>query len=166
MIAIYAGSFSPPTVGHLDIITRASRIFDEVVVAILHQQAKQYVFSPQARLEMMEKICHDLKNVRVLTDEGLLVDVAKRTGASVILRGVRGTEDIPFEMQLAQANRMIGNNIETVFMCSSPEYSRISSTIVRDCASHGAPLTGMVPDEIIEQIYATYGYGPNAERKD
>ncbi|MGN1006301.1 MAG: pantetheine-phosphate adenylyltransferase [Aristaeellaceae bacterium] len=164
MIAVYAGSFSPPTLGHLDVIRRAAGIFDELVVAVLSQQAKQYLFTPQQRLEMLRQITTEFKNVRVIADTGLLVDVAHREGADVIVRGLRNSSDLLFEMQMAEANRQIGK-IETVFISCLPEYSMISSTIVRDCASHGAPIDSMVPEEIIGKIYAAYGVVPCAERK-
>ena len=164
MIAVYAGSFSPPTLGHLDVIRRAAGIFDELVVAVLSQQAKQYLFTPQQRLEMLRQITTEFKNVRVIADTGLLVDVAHREGADVIVRGLRNSSDLLFEMQMAQANRTIGN-FETVYIGCLPEYSMISSTIVRDCASHGAPIEQMVPQEIAETIYAAYGVPRCAERK-
>ena len=164
MIAVYAGSFSPPTLGHLDVIRRAAGIFDELVVAVLSQQAKQYLFTPQQRLEMLRQITTEFKNVRVIANTGLLVDVAHREGADVIVRGLRNSSDLLFEMQMAEANRQIGK-IETVFISCLPEYSMISSTIVRDCAAHGAPIDSMVPEEIIGKIYAAYGVKPCAERK-
>ena len=164
MRAVYAGSFSPPTLGHLDIIRRASAMFDEVVVAVMSQTAKTYVFSPQARLEMLQEVTAEFANVRVIADQGLLADLVRREGADVILRGLRGEADLSFEMQMAAANRQIGN-IETVFIGCMPEYSMISSTIVRDCAAHGAPIAGMVPGKIIGKIYAAYGVCPDAERK-
>lgn len=164
MRAVYAGSFSPPTLGHLDIIRRASAMFDEVVVAVMSQTAKTYVFSPEARLEMLREVTAEFANVRVIADQGLLADLVRREGADVILRGLRGEADLSFEMQMAAANRQIGN-IETVFIGCMPEYSMISSTIVRDCAAHGAPIAGMVPGKIIGKIYAAYGVCPDAERK-
>ena len=165
MIAVYAGSFSPPTNGHLDIIRRAAGMFDQVIVAVLSQQAKKYTFSPELRKEMLEEITGSFGNVRVVMDSGLLVDVVKRVGADVILRGLRNSSDLIFEMQMAEANRRIGK-IETVFISCLPEYSMVSSTIVRDCASHGAPIDSMVPEKIIGKIYAAYGVSPCAERKD
>lgn len=165
MKAIYAGSFSPPTLGHLDIISRAAGLFDEVVVAVLSQAAKKYLFSPEERLEMLRAIVKDYPNVRVVSDHGLLVDVMRREGADVIVRGLRNSEDLTFEMQVAEANRQIGG-VETLFLSCRPEYSMISSTIVRDCASHGAPIQGMVPAEIVEKIYDAFGVGSGAERKD
>ena len=164
MIAVYAGSFSPPTKGHLDIIRRSAAMFDQLIVAVLSQQAKQYLFSPEEREQMLREITRDLPNVRVISDTGLLVDLVRREGADVIVRGLRNSADLLFEMQMAEANRQIGN-IETVFISCLPEYSMISSTIVRDCASHGAPIEGMVPGEIVGKIYAAYGKGSCAERK-
>lgn len=164
MIAVYAGSFSPPTKGHLDIIRRAAGLFDEVIVAVLSQESKRYLFSPEERRNMLLEITRGLENVRVVSDTGLLVDVVRREGADVIVRGLRNSSDLLFEMQMAEANRQIGN-IETVFISCLPEYSMISSTIVRDCASHGAPIASMVPQEIVGKIYAAYGVGPCAERK-
>ena len=164
MIAVYAGSFSPPTRGHLDVIRRAAAMFDSVIVAVLSQEAKRYAFSPEQRRGMLERITAGMPNVRVVADTGLLVDVARREGADVILRGLRDAADLPFEMQMAEANRRIGG-METVFIGCTPEYSRISSTIVRDCAAHGAPIESMVPEEISGEIYAAFGVAPGAERK-
>ena len=165
MIAVYAGSFSPPTKGHLDIIRRGAAMFDQLIVAVLSQEEKQYRFSPNDRREMLEEITGDLPNVRVISDTGLLVDVVRREGADVILRGLRNASDLLFEMQMAEANRRIGG-VETIFVSCLPEYSMISSTIVRDCAAHGAPIETMVPEEIAGKIYAAYGVAPDAERKD
>ena len=164
MIAVYAGSFSPPTKGHLDIIRRSAGMFDQLIVAVLSQQAKKYLFSPEERAQMLREITRDIPNVRVISDTGLLVDVVHRENADVIVRGLRNSSDLLFEMQMAEANRQIGN-IETVFISCLPEYSMISSTIVRDCASHGAPIASMVPGEIVGKIYAAYGVEPCAERK-
>ena len=164
MIAVYAGSFSPPTRGHLDIIRRSAAMFDQLIVAVLSQHAKKYLFSPEERLEMLREITRDFPNVRVVSDTGLLVDLVRREGADVIVRGLRNSSDLLFEMQMAEANRQIAG-IETVFVSCLPEYSMISSTIVRDCAAHGAPIGSMVPQEIIGKIYAAYGVAPCAERK-
>ena len=164
MRVIYAGSFSPPTLGHLDIIRRAAAMFDEVVVAVLSQSEKTYLFSLEKRREMLARVTDDLANVRVVADTGMLVELARREGADVIVRGLRGPDDLTFEMQMAEANRLIGG-VETVFLTSRPEYGMISSTIVRDCASHGAPIDRMAPKEIIQQIYDVFGVSPAMERK-
>ena len=165
MKAVYAGSFSPPTLGHLDIIRRAAGLFDELVVAVMSQTAKKYLFSPEQRLEMLRKITAEMSNVRVISDQGLLVDLVRREGADVIVRGLRNSADWMFESQMAEANRKIGGAV-TLFLSCLPEYSMISSTIVRDCASHGAPIDAMVPHEIAGKIYDAFGVRPGAERKD
>lgn len=165
MKAVYAGSFSPPTLGHMNIIQRAAEMFDEVIVAVLSQAAKKYIFSPEERMEMLKMVTGDIPNVRVISDHGMLVDVVKREGADVIIRGLRSSEDLLFEMQLAEANHKIGG-VETLFLSCQSEYSMISSTIVRDCASHGAPIDTMVPKEIVEKIYDAFGVVPRTERKD
>ena len=164
MKAVYAGSFSPPTMGHLDIITRAASIFDELIVAVLSQAEKKYLFSPEERLEMLKEVTKDIPNIRVISDQGLLVDVVKREGADVIVRGLRNSADLLFEMQVAEANRTIGG-VETLFLSCEPRYSMISSTIVRDCASHGAPIESMVPREIVGKIYDAFGVCSKTERK-
>ena len=164
MKAIYAGSFSPPTMGHLGVIRRAAAMFDELIVAVVGQSEKQYSFSLESRADMVRRVVRDLPGVRVVSSTGLLVDLARQEGADVLLRGLREASDLPFELQLADANRLIGG-FETLFITSLPQFSRISSSIVRDCALHGAPIDGMVPEEIIEDIYAVYGRTPQAERK-
>jgi len=164
MKAIYAGSFSPPTFGHLDVIRRGAAMFDEVIVAVLSQSEKKYLFTPEMRADMLERITADIPGVRVVSSTGLLVDLARREGADVILRGLRDASDLTFEMQLAEANRQI-SGFETVFLPSLPQYSRISSTIVRDCALHGAPISGMVPEEIVAEVYAVYAALKHTERK-
>ena len=148
MRVIYAGSFSPPTLGHLDIIRRASALFDEVVVAVLSQSEKQYLFSLEKRREMLARVTGDL---------------ARREGADAILRGIRDASDLPLEMQMATANRQIGG-LDTVFLICSPLYSLLSSSIVRDCARHGAPIEGMVPEQIVNDIYAACVPTPDTKR--
>lgn len=155
MKALFAGSFSPPTCGHLDIIKRGAAIFDELIVAVMCQEGKQYALSPQRRAEMLEKIVEGIPNVTVMYSSGLLVNLMRNTGAQVILRGVREAGDMREELQIAEAHRMLGG-YETLMLPSLPEYSRLSSTIVRDCASHRASLNGMVPEEIIDEVYAVY----------
>ena len=159
MKAVYAGSFSPPTRGHLDIIERAAGLFDEGIVAVLSQTAKQYRFSPGQRASMLQRMTAKLSNVRVVSGEGLLVDLVRREGADVIVRGLRGPSDLTFEAQMAEAKPRIGG-VETVFLHSRPEYSMISSTIVRDCAAHGAPIESMVPGEIVKEIVDAFGAEP------
>ena len=155
MKALFAGSFSPPTCGHLDIIKRGAAIFDELVVAVMCQEGKRYALSPEKRADMLRRIVGDMPGVTIMYSSGLLVDLMRKTGAQVILRGVREAGDMREEMQIAEAHRMLGG-YETLWLPSLPELSRLSSTIVRDCASHRASLKGMVPEEIIDEVYAVY----------
>lgn len=155
MKAIFAGSFSPPTCGHLDLIVRGAKLFDELVVAVLSQKEKRYSVPPELRAGMLEKITAGMPNVRVVRSSGLLVDLMRDEGADVILRGVRDMGDMQTELQIADAHRRLGG-CETLFLPALSEFSRISSTVVRDCAAHRASLKGLVPDCIIDEIYAVY----------
>ena len=154
--AIYAGSFCPPTNGHIDIIERGAALYERVIVAVMVNEKKQYLLSSDQRVVMLRRALSHLKNVEVIYDGGLLVDVAARNGAGVILRGVRGTADLEYEMQLAIANRKI-SGIETVFLPSAPEVSYLSSSIVNACAMHGGDISGMVPACIMADIYRAHG---------
>ena len=154
MKGIYAGSFSPPTSGHLDIIRRAAQVLDEVVVAILVNPEKKYIFSAEKRAEWLTRAVKGIDNVRVVWDNGLLVDVAGRYGAGVIVRGVRGTADLEYEMTLADANRHL-SGIDTMFFPSRPELGFISSTVVMDIARHGGSIRGLVPDAIADDIVSS-----------
>ena len=164
MKAMFAGSFNPPTLGHLDLLQRAAGMFDQVVVAVLGQPEKRYALSLEARADMLRRVTRHLSNVEVVFSAGMLTDLARDLGVDVVLRGVRNSADLPLEMQLANAYRTLGG-LETLMMSSSPQYCMLSSTIVRDCAMHGAPLDAMVPRELMDEIYAAYGNTPNAERK-
>lgn len=158
MKALYSGSFSPPTCGHLDIIRRGAKLFDRLYVAVLSQAGKTYAISPEQRAQMLRQITQDLGNVEVVWSDGLLIDLMKETGADVILRGIRDSGDLQTELQIAEAHRRLGG-YESFILPSLPEYSRLSSTIVRDCALHRADLKGMVPDELIGQVYQAYASG-------
>lgn len=152
-VCLYAGSFDPPTVGHIDLIERASRLFERVVVAVMQNPGKKGLFSPQERVKLIEKCTVGLKNVTALCDGGLTVDVARRVGAGVLLRGVRGEADVGLEEQLAAGNRHIAS-IETLVMFTDPRYGFISSSVVRDVLKHGGPLEGMVSEAILAEVYA------------
>lgn len=153
--AIYAGSFCPPTNGHMDIIERGAALYERLIVAVLANPEKKYLLTPQQRVDMLVRCTEHLPNVEVVRDDGLLVNVAKRCGAGVILRGVRGSGDLEYEMQLAIANRKL-SGIETVFLPASPESSYLSSSIVNACAMHGGDISGMVPECIITEIMAAH----------
>jgi len=148
--AIYPGSFDPPTNGHLDLIQRGSQIFDELVVAILRNSEKVPMFSVAERREMLLQLTADLRNVRIDTFDGLMVEHAKSMDASCVLRGIRAVSDYEYELQMALMNRKIEPTLETVFMMPADKYSYVSSRLVREVAQAGGPVKGLVP-EVVEQ---------------
>lgn len=149
---VYPGSFDPVTVGHLDLIERASRLFDEVVVAVLHNPAKEGCFPVQKRIELLEKACAHLPNVRFDHFEGLLVDYMRASDAKVVLRGVRGSKDFDSECLMAQLNHQMAPEVETFFMATNPAYAHISSSAVREIGSFGGDLTPFVPGAIASEV--------------
>jgi pantetheine-phosphate adenylyltransferase len=149
-IAIYPGSFDPPTNGHLDLMERGAKIFEELVVAILRNSEKSPMFSVAERLEMLQELTADLNNVRIDTFDGLMVEYAKSLGATCILRGIRAISDYEYELQMALMNRKLEPTLETVFMMPADKYSYVSSRLVREVAQAGGPVKGLVP-EVVEQ---------------
>jgi len=148
--AIYPGSFDPPTNGHLDLIERGSKIFDELVVAILRNPEKDPLFSVADRRKMLEAMTSDFDNVSVDTFEGLTVDYALRVEATAILRGIRAISDYEYELQMALMNRKLQPGLETVFMMPAEKYSYLSSRLVREVAQLGGSIECLVPD-LVEQ---------------
>jgi pantetheine-phosphate adenylyltransferase len=148
--AIYPGSFDPPTNGHLDLIARGSKIFDELVVAILRNAEKTPLFSVAERRLMLENLTSEFKNVSVETFDGLTVDYAMRVEATAILRGIRAISDYEYELQMALMNRKLQPELETVFMMPAEQYSYISSRLVREVAQLGGSIKDLVP-EMVEQ---------------
>jgi pantetheine-phosphate adenylyltransferase len=148
--AIYPGSFDPPTNGHLDLIQRGAKIFEELVVAILRNSEKTPMFSVSERLEMLRELTADLSNVRIDTFDGLMVEYAKSMDAMCVLRGIRAISDYEYELQMALMNRKIEPTLETVFMMPADKYSYVSSRLVREVAQVGGPVKGLVP-EVVEQ---------------
>jgi len=148
--AIYPGSFDPPTNGHLDLIQRGSKIFEELVVAILRNSEKVPMFSVSERLEMLHTLTADLPNVRIDTFDGLMVEYAKSMDAMCVLRGIRAISDYEYELQMALMNRKLEPTLETVFMMPADKYSYVSSRLVREVAQAGGPVKGLVP-EFVEQ---------------
>ena len=155
-VAIYPGSFDPVTLGHLDIIERSSRIVDELVVGVLNNSAKNSLFSLEERVSMIKEMTAHLPNVKVGSFEGLLVDYMKEINATIIIRGLRAVTDFEYELQIAQANGVQSDDIETVFLTTNLKYSYLSSTIVKEFASYGGDISKFVPEQFIDRIYAKY----------
>ncbi len=149
-LAIYPGSFDPPTNGHLDLIERGAKIFEELIVAILRNSEKSPMFSVAERSEMLRELTAGLKNVRIDTFDGLMVEYAKSLEATCILRGIRAISDYEYELQMALMNRKLEPTLETVFMMPADKYSYVSSRLVREVAQAGGPVKGLVP-EVVEQ---------------
>ena len=149
VIAIYPGSFDPLTNGHLDLVERGAKIFDELIVSILRNPEKQALFSLEERREMIETMTKRYRNVRVDTFDGLMVDYATKVGATAVLRGIRAISDYEYELQMALMNRKLEPRLETVFMMPAEAYSYLSSRLVREIASLGGSVRGLVP-EIVE----------------
>jgi pantetheine-phosphate adenylyltransferase len=169
VIAIYPGSFDPPTNGHLDLIERGSRIFDELVVAILRNPDKDPLFSVAERRLMLEAMTDGLRNVRVDTFDGLMVDYATKAKATAVLRGIRALSDYEYELQMALMNRKLHPELETVFMMPAEQYSYLSSRLVREVARLGGSISGLVP-ELVEQrlrekLDLSLKFQKNAKRK-
>lgn len=155
-IAVYPGSFDPITNGHLDIIERASRVYDKLVVGVLNNASKTPLFSAEDRVEMIRKVTSGMDNVEVDTFTGLLVDFAKSKGATVIVKGLRTVADFEYEFQMALLNKALNPEYETMFMMTNSQYSYISSSMVKELAGFHGDLTGLVPCEIIETIKEKY----------
>ena len=151
--AIYPGSFDPITKGHLNIIERAAKIFDVVVVCVMvNSDKKNPLFSLEERLRLIDKVIKDLPNVRVETFSGLLAEYAKRHEPAVIVKGLRAVSDFESEFQMALINRKINPNLDTFFLTASEKYTYLSSSVVKELARYGADLSGLLPEEIIEDV--------------
>ena len=152
MRAIYPGSFDPVTKGHLDIIERASKISDELIVGVLQNKAKTPLFSVEERVTMLKEVTKNMKNVKIIPFEGLLIDFAKQMDANVIVRGLRAITDFEYELQMSQTNRKLNSDIETIFLTTSLEYSYLSSTTVKEVASFGGDISQFVPTFVAGKI--------------
>jgi len=152
--AVYPGSFDPVTNGHLDLIARGAKIFDHLIVAVARNLDKDPLFAVQERVEMLEAVTFEWKNVEVDLFSGLLMDYARSKGARVVLRGIRAVSDYEYELQMAMMNRKIEPEIETVFMMPGEAYSYISSRLVRELARLGGSVKGLVPQLVEERLRA------------
>jgi pantetheine-phosphate adenylyltransferase len=151
-LAVYPGSFDPPTLGHLDVIERASRLFDEVVVGVGVNTSKHPMLAGEDRVRCLSESVVHLSNVRVEAFGGLLIDFAREKGARSIVRGLRATADFEYEFQMAMVNRRLATEIETVFLMTKWEYSYLSSSIVREVALLGGDYAEMVPEPVAKTI--------------
>jgi pantetheine-phosphate adenylyltransferase len=155
-IAVYPGSFDPVTNGHMDIIKRGLRMFDELIVLIAYNRNKKTLFTVNERQEMIREVIKDCNNVRVESFDGLLVDFVKSSGANVILRGLRALSDFEYEFQLALINRRLNREIETVFLMTGYKWFYTSSTIINEAASLGGSVKGLVPDIVNQKLLEKY----------
>ena len=151
-VGIYPGSFDPVTTGHVDLIRRASRMFDRLVVGVLVNSAKQPLFSKEERVAMLREITADQDNIEVSSFEGLLVDFVKEQHADAIVRGLRTPGDFEYELPLAQANHKLSVQADTIFLASAPEYSYISSSAVRELLRYQADISGYVPETVLRYM--------------
>lgn len=155
-VCLYPGSFDPVTLGHMDMIRRASKLFDSVIVGVLYNPDKQGCFPPEKRVEMLEKACRGIPNARVIRYGGLLAELTKEMGVSVVIRGIRGGADLESEMTMARINRQLNPDLETLFLPADPACQEISASMVRQLALFGADLTPFVPQEALPDILAAF----------
>ena len=158
-IAVYPGSFDPVTFGHLDIIKRASKMFDEVIVAVMCNSAKTPLFSLDERVKMLQESVKDLSNVKIESFSGLLIDYCKSADIHIVIRGLRAITDFEYELQIAQTNKELSHNqVDTVFLTTSLKYSYLSSSVVKEIASYNGDISPCVPEFIADKLYQKYGF--------
>ncbi|HEY7585146.1 MAG TPA: pantetheine-phosphate adenylyltransferase [Candidatus Deferrimicrobiaceae bacterium] len=151
-VAVYPGSFDPPTFGHLDIIERSSRVFSRVIVAVAMNIRKNIMFTPAERVAMLRKLTRPYANVEIHSFRGLLVDYARDKGAHVLVRGLRAISDFEYEFQMAHMNKKLAPDVDTVFMMTGERYSYISSNIVKEIAGFGGKIDDLVPVLVRDQV--------------
>jgi pantetheine-phosphate adenylyltransferase len=159
--AVYAGSFDPITNGHLDIVQRSAKLFDELIVAVLNNPEKTSLFTPAERIELIHKSVDELDNVSVDLFDGLLVEYCRRRGASVVIRGVRAVSDFEYEFQMALMNRRLNADVETIFMMPQDLYTYLSSRLVKEVFRLGGNVAGLVPVEVLEALARKYPDRPH-----
>ncbi len=150
--AVYPGSFDPVTLGHLDIMERASRLVDELIVGVLINYAKSPLFTVEERVRMLQDATKDIKNIRVEAFSGLSVDFVRKCDAKIIVRGLRAITDFEYELQMAQTNRILASDVDTMFLTTNLEYAYLSSTMVKEVAVYGGDISRFVPASAIEPV--------------
>ena len=158
---IYPGTFDPITNGHLDLVQRGLRIFEEIIIAVAPSPKKQPLFTLEERLRLIRESVKGYKNVRVEAFNGLLVEYARSRGGVAIIRGLRAVSDFEYELQMALMNRRLDMTVETVFMMPSEEYSFLTSTIVKEAASFGGSMKGLVPEVVLKALNEKFRVVPD-----
>ncbi len=150
--AIYPGSFDPVTFGHIDIIKRASAMVDKLIIGVLRNSAKTPLFSVEERVNMVREVTKGIDNIEIQSFDGLLIDFAKSVDAHIIVRGLRAVTDFEYELQLAQTNKAVYPDIDTLFLVTSVVYSYLSSSVVREIASYNGDISKFVPECVTEKL--------------
>lgn len=154
--AVYPGTFDPVTVGHMDVVGRGSKIFEELIVAVADNPAKEVLFTKEERVEMLKELVREYSNVKVEGFDGLVVDYVRRKGFNVILRGIRTLSDFEYEFQMALTNRTLAPDIETVFVMTCEKFSYISSRLIKEAGGLGADVSMFVPKLVWERLREKY----------
>mgnify|MGYP001281114091 CR=1 FL=1 len=160
-LAMLPGSFDPPTYGHIDIIRRSARLYDKLYVVVADNRAKKYLFTAEERKEMLEEILKDYPNIEVVVFSGLVVEFARKMNIGVMIRGVRALVDFGYEFELAMTNKQINQELEVLFMPTSPAYFMLRSSGIKEMASFGADVSKLVPDIVAERLKKRIGVQNN-----
>lgn len=154
--AIYPGSFDPVTLGHQDIIERSSKIFDKLIVGVLRNNAKSPLFSVEERVNMLKNVTKEFPNVEVQSFDGLLIDFVRQNQANVVIRGLRAITDFEYELQLAQMNRVIAPEIDTLFLTTNLKYAYLSSSTVKEVARYGGDISAFLDSDVVKEVQMKY----------
>ncbi|HEY8201788.1 MAG TPA: pantetheine-phosphate adenylyltransferase [Actinomycetota bacterium] len=163
-LALCPGSFDPPTNGHVDVVERAVRHFDRVIVAVVRNPSKQPLFGAEERVKLLQEALAGLAGVEVVVHEGLLVDLARERGVDVIVKGLRAGSDVEYELQMAQMNARLLPEVDTFFVATNPRWAFISSSSVKEVARYGADVSGLVPPAVAEALARRFGLGRAQDR--